>query len=73
MNASHNHRGALELGLSQDSVTRNTIAAADPDADDVSRLENVGIKPFDGFVNEYGVTYQLDGRWLEPARKATAA
>src|SRR5712692_9389350 len=37
MNASHDHRGALELGLSQHAVTGKAIAAADADANDVSR------------------------------------
>src|SRR6266542_1151481 len=60
VDASHNHRGALQLGLSQDTVTGKTIAAADTDADDVSRTENVGIKPFNGLVDEYGVSNQID-------------
>src|SRR6266446_4151813 len=60
VNASHNHRGALELGLSQDAVAGKTIAAADTDADDVSRTENIGIEPFNGFVDEYRVTDQVD-------------
>src|SRR5260370_41427897 len=58
--ASHNHRGALELGLFQDAVAGKTIAAADTDANDVSRTENIGIEPFNGFVDEYRVTDQVD-------------
>src|SRR5207244_3097017 len=59
VNASHDHRGALQFGLSQDAVTGNTISAGDTDADNVSRTENVGIKPLDGFIDEYGVTDQI--------------
>src|SRR6266851_2838907 len=70
VNASHNHRGALQLGLSQDPVTGQAIAAADTDANNVSRTENVGIEPFNGFVDEDRVTDQVDrgclGHHVEP-------
>ena len=76
VDASHNHRGALQLGLSQDPVTGQAIAAADTDANNVSRTENVGIEPFNGFVDEYRVTNQVDrgclSQHVEPPRRDKA-
>src|SRR5258707_12565726 len=60
VNAAHNHRCALQLGLSQNQVHGPAIAAADTDANNVSRTENVGIEPFNGFVDEYRVTDHVD-------------
>src|SRR5258707_10625752 len=76
VNASHNHRGALQLGLSQDPVTGKTIAAADTDANNVFRTENIGIKLFNGFVDEYRITDQVDrgclGHHVKPPRRDEA-
>src|ERR1043166_3881634 len=58
VNASHDHRRALLLGLAQDAITRKTIAAADADADDVVRTQVVRIELLDGFVNEDWIAYQ---------------
>src|SRR6266705_5013239 len=76
VNASHDHGGALELGLSQDTVTGKTIAAADTNANNVSRTENVGIELFNGFVDKYRVTDQVDrgclSQHVEPPRRDKA-
>src|SRR5579885_277337 len=76
VNAAHDHRRALELGLSQHAVAGDAVAAADAYPDDVARAENVGVESFDCFVNKNGVADQVGrrrlGQHVEPTRRDEA-
>ena len=51
VNATHNHGGALRLCSSHGSVTGNAITAANTDADDVSRIYDIGVELLYGLIN----------------------
>jgi hypothetical protein len=64
MNASHDHGGAAGFGFFQEFVAREAIACADPDAHDVSRMDDTWVEFSNSFIHENGITHEFDRRCL---------